>query len=60
LKQKRAQEAKSLGPAQSAVEATSRMLKTKVFSRKTQENRDDLFTKLIMMHVLLPLTHFII
>ncbi|PNX58150.1 hypothetical protein L195_g050764, partial [Trifolium pratense] len=29
-RQKRAQEAKNLGPAQSAVEATSRMLKTKV------------------------------
>ncbi|GAU44572.1 hypothetical protein TSUD_139440 [Trifolium subterraneum] len=38
LKQKRAQEAKSLGPAQSAVEATSRMLKTKRLSSKVNSD----------------------
>ncbi|KAK2397198.1 Cyclin/Brf1 TBP-binding protein [Trifolium repens] len=38
LRQKRAQEAKSLGPAQSAVEATSRMLKTKRLSSKVNSD----------------------
>ncbi|XP_045790626.1 transcription factor IIIB 90 kDa subunit-like isoform X1 [Trifolium pratense] len=37
-RQKRAQEAKNLGPAQSAVEATSRMLKTKRLSSKVNSD----------------------
>ncbi|CAK8567523.1 unnamed protein product [Lathyrus sativus] len=40
MRQKRAQEAKSLGPAKSAVEAMSRMLKTKKLSSKV--NHDSL------------------
>lgn len=47
MKQRRAQEAKSLGPAQSAAEATRRMLTAKVFIRKVHANLDTLFIKLI-------------